>query len=173
MPPELILASRSPRRCELLRTLGVEFTVDAADIDETPRTRESPENLVRRLASAKAEAVANRHSGDAVILGADTIVVSGDRILGKPVNLDDAREMLLNLAGTWHRVLSGVACKRAGRTAVRVSVSEVLMAHWPSWAVDAYCASGEPLDKAGAYAIQGQAGAFVRCLRGSFSEHRI
>ena len=116
--PKLILASASPRRAEILNSVGWEFTKDSADIDETELPNESPEDYVRRLAREKAEAVAAKYE-NAVVLGADTTVVINNQILGKPVDLQDAKRMLKILAGNWHEVLTGVALVRIANYELR------------------------------------------------------
>src|SRR5215213_8075181 len=110
--PKLILASASPRRAEILTSVGWEFTKDSADIDETELAGESPEDYVRRLAREKAEAVALKYA-NAIVLGADTTVVIDRQIIGKPTDLSDAKRMLKMLSGNWHEVLTGVAIVRA------------------------------------------------------------
>ena len=166
----VILASRSPRRQELLQRLGVQFEVDSADIDETPHPGEAPPALVQRLARQKAEAVA-AHYPDHVVLGADTIVVVDDDILGKPADEAGAAAMLRRLRGREHQVWSAVyACHGAsGRAAAALSVSTVVMRSYGDGEIACYVASGDPLDKAGAYAIQSQEFAPVGALVGCYS----
>jgi septum formation protein len=165
----LILASASPRRRELLRTLGVEFRVVPSDIDETLVDGELTE-AVAALALAKARAVAARVD-DGVVLGADTIVVVDGVVLGKPADPRAARGMLRRLCGREHRVMTGVAVVDAasGRSATTAVVSRVRMAGYGQAEIDAYVATGEGLDKAGGYAIQGQGGALVAGYDGSFT----
>lgn len=170
----IVLASRSPRRRELLAQLGVEFQVLDPGIDETPRGGESPEALVARLATEKAQAVSARlddcdGGGDAVVIGADTEVVLDNETLGKPRDAAHASALLERLSGRCHTVLSAVAVTRAGKTGVRVSASRVCLRELSADECRAYAASGEPLDKAGGYAIQGFAAAFVRSIEGSYS----
>ncbi|HYW04001.1 MAG TPA: Maf family protein [Gammaproteobacteria bacterium] len=167
-PAALVLASRSPRRAELLRQVGVVFEVIAADVDETPAPGEVPEAYVRRLALAKARAVHTRVAGRAV-LGADTVVVQDGRMLGKPGGREDALAMLATLSGREHRVCSGIAVLGAGRELVKVSVTRVRMRPLTREESVAYWNTGEPRDKAGAYAIQGRGAAFVEALEGSYS----
>ena len=168
-PPPLVLASASPRRAELLAAAGIAFDVDTADVDETPRAGEAPDVYVRRLALAKARAVAGRHPA-CLVLGADTTVVVDGTILGKPVDAADARAMLRRLSGRAHQVLTGVALVRDGRTVeVDVAVTDVWFAPMTDADVDAYVANGEPMDKAGAYGIQGRASRFVTRIDGSYS----
>jgi septum formation protein len=162
----LVLASASPRRRELLSTLGVPFEIEPAGIDET-----LPPGDVRAAAAAlalrKARAVAARRQRG-LVLGADTIVVLDGEVFGKPADAADAGRMLRRLRGRWHEVISGVALVDAatGRSASRAVASRVLMAGYGDDAVDRYVAAGEPLDKAGAYAIQAEGGALVAGLVG-------
>ena len=149
----LILASSSPRRRQLLAALGIPFSIDIADIDETPRDAEPPEALVRRLAEEKARAVAARHPDD-VVLAADTIVVHKGRILGKPRRAEDARIMLQSLRTALHQVITAVSVTTACVVFSDLDVSTVVMRDYSDEEIDAYIASGDPLDKAGAYAIQ-------------------
>src|SRR6056297_3254745 len=165
------LASRSPRRQALLAQIGVSFHYLPVAVDEGQRPAEPPRDYVARLALAKARAawaLAQRH-GDLPVLGADTTVVLGEAILGKPADADEARRMLAALGGQSHRVMSAVALVQGPREAVRVNVSEVRFRPLAPAEIDAYVATGEPLDKAGAYGIQGVGGAFVQELRGSYS----
>ena len=163
--PRVVLASASPRRLELLRRIGIEPEVRPADVDETARDGEPPEELVARLARTKAEAVVA--PGDALVVAADTVVVLGDRVLGKPSDRDDAREMLRALSGETHRVLTGVHVRIGDRDAAAVEVTEVRFRPLDLHEIDAYVATGEPLDKAGSYGIQGIAGMFVQSIDGS------
>jgi septum formation protein len=162
----LILASQSPRRRELLGLLGLSPEIRPASTDEARRPGEAPEAYVRRVAAEKAAAVEG-----ALVLAADTAVVLGDEVLGKPRDPDDARRMLRALSGTAHRVLTGVCLRRARPpAAAEVLVStEVLFAPLTEAEIGWYVATGEPLDKAGAYALQGTGGALVREVRGSVS----
>jgi septum formation protein len=160
----LVLASGSPRRRELLAHLGVPFTVVAADVDETPRPGEGPVELVRRLAAAKAAAV----DGDPV-LAADTVVELDGEILGKPADAAAARRMLARLSGRSHHVHTGVALRAGERLDVEVVTTAVTFAALTPEAIEWYVATGEPLDKAGAYAIQGAGGVFVESIHGSAS----
>lgn len=181
--PLLVLASGSPRRSELLASLGVTFEVRPADVDETGRAGESAVDLVRRLALDKAQAGLDRAPEvDVVVLGADTVVVLDGEVLGKPADPADARRMLRALSGRSHQVLTGVAVafrrpRRGARSdgvvlapavalAVEVETAEVTFAELVDEDIDAYVATGEPLDKAGSYAIQGGAGRFVVHLQG-------
>jgi septum formation protein len=165
----LVLASASPRRRELLASLGVSFDVIASDIDETLDAVPLP-SAVARLALKKARAVAVSTPA-ALVLAADTIVVIDGRALGKPTDPAQARTMLRTLRGRTHEVMTGVAVVEAasGRHALETAISRVTMAAYPDDAIEAYLATGEPLDKAGAYAIQGEGGALVAGLEGSRS----
>lgn len=166
----LLLASASPRRRELLGQLGIAFTVQSAEVDETPQPRERPAQLVSRLACAKADAARRFAAPGQWVLGADTVVALDDDILGKPADPESATDMLARLSGRSHSVYSGIALARAGfETRSRWVRSRVWMRPIDTAELEAYVATGEPLGKAGAYAIQGRAAAFVRCLAGSYS----
>ena len=168
--PALVLASASPRRLELLRQIGiVPDCVDPADIDETPARGELPAAHVVRLAEAKARAVAPRRP-DAFILAADTIVACGRRILPKPEDEATARACLTLLSGRRHRVYGGVAVMApSGEIAIRRVVSQVAVKRLSEMELDLYLRSGEWHGKAGGYAIQGAAAAFISWLAGSYS----
>ncbi len=167
--PPLILASKSPRRQELLRQLGLRFAVHAADIDEGPRPAESPADYAVRIAVEKAQAVADARSDALPVLGADTDVVLDGRILGKPRDRDDALAMLAALSAREHAVYSAVAVVMPGRTATRLSVTRVVFGPIGPAQAAAYWATGEPADKAGSYGIQGLGAQFVREIHGSYS----
>jgi septum formation protein len=162
-----ILASGSLRRAALLRSAGFLFDVDAPDLDESRLPLESPEEYVRRLARAKAAAVAPRHR-DAFVVGADTTVLLDHEVLGKPRDDADARSMLLRLSGREHEVLTGVALQRGTAVFDHVEVSRVQFVPLSDADIDWYIRSGEPHDKAGAYAIQGLAARFVDRVEGSY-----
>jgi septum formation protein len=168
----LILASASPRRSELLRAAGIQFDVLPADIDESVLPGESAEHHVRRLAEAKACAVLPR-AGGRPVLSADTVVVVAGEILGKPADAADARRMLRLLAGRSHEVMTGVYLRRhggnGGSQTSEVAVTTVEFAPLSDAEIEWYVASGEPRDKAGAYAIQGLASRFVTRVDGSYS----
>ncbi|MGI8754967.1 MAG: Maf family protein [Acidimicrobiales bacterium] len=194
MAPHLVLASGSPRRRELLAQVGVPFDVRAADIDETPRADEDANALVRRLAAAKAQAVLDSSpEDDVVVLAADTVASVEGQVLGKPIDAADAERMLRLLSGTVHQVLTGVAVARrsaalpddgpgaggggdGGGTVlasavsidVEVVVTHVHMADLADTEIDAYVVTGEPMDKAGSYAIQEVGDRFVRSIDGPF-----
>ena len=168
----LILASASPRRSELLRAAGIQFDVLPADIDESALPGESAEHHVRRLAEAKACAVLPR-AGGRPVLSADTVVVVAGEILGKPADEADARRILRLLSGRSHEVITGVCLRRhegeGGRQTSEVAVTTVEFAPLNDAEIAWYVASGEPRDKAGAYAIQGLASRFVTRIDGSYS----
>jgi septum formation protein len=165
-----VLASGSPRRRELLALLGLPFEVVPADVDESVRPGETPVELVRRLALAKADAVAVSDSvRDIVVLAADTTVEVAGEILGKPTDDDDARRMLRSLSARTHLVHTAVAVRRNGRTVQDVVTTAVSMTPLTEAVIEWYLATGEPMDKAGAYAIQGTGGAFVAAIEGSAS----
>ena len=163
----LVLASASPRRAELLRQAGIAFTTAAADLDETPRPGEAPAAYVRRLAEEKAAAVARRHP-EAVVLGADTTVVVDGAILGKPADTAEATAMLERLQGRAHEVLTGVAVTSVAGTDSDVAATTVWIAPMSAAEIAAYVASGEPMDKAGAYAIQGRISRWITRIDGSY-----
>ena len=178
----LVLASRSPRRAEILTQLGVAFIVDAANLDESPVVAESPRAHVLRLATAKCLSVAARHGADAVVLGADTTVDVDGEIFGTPRDIDDARQMLLRLAGRTHHVHTAVCVtgyelgyQPGQQTGEQTSYQAVLdsatvtMTPIAADALEQYLLTGESLDKAGAYAVQGQAGVFVAQVSGDLS----
>lgn len=156
MNKKLILASNSPRRRQLFALGNWEFNVIGADVDETPLANETPAEYVLRLAQAKALAIKDKAESDAVIIGSDTTVVDGDVMLGKPVNAQDAEGMLKQLRGRTHQVYTGLALHRMrdGKTLTEFSVTDVPMRNYSDDEIRAYIKTGDPLDKAGAYAIQ-------------------
>jgi nucleoside triphosphate pyrophosphatase len=169
VPPRLVLASASPRRRDLLGRLVPVFDVRPADVDESHRPGEAAEDLVARLAATKAEAGRGAAAPGSVVLGADTIVVLDGDVLGKPVDGDHASAMLGRLSGRTHRVLTGVAVAAEGHDlAVEVVTTEVTFRTLTTGTIAEYVASGEPLDKAGAYGIQGGGGALVASIDGPF-----
>jgi len=165
---QLHLASSSPRRQEILTALGLEFRVHPVDVDERRLPEENPEDMVLRLATAKAQAARVDGSG-AVVLGADTAVVAGTDILGKPGNADEALQTLARLSGRTHRVLTGVSVIGPRGAGTALSETEVTFRTIAADEARAYWQSGEPRDKAGAYAIQGLGGAFVSRIEGSYT----
>ena len=167
----LFLASQSPRRRQLLEQIGIRFEVLDVDVPEQRVPDESPAHYVSRVARDKARAglaLVGDKAG-AVVLGADTEVVLDDRVFGKPADAAEAAAMLAALSGRTHRVVSVVWCVRAGSEASEVSISEVRFGSLDAAVIAAYVASGEPSGRAGAYAIQGRAAAFVEHLAGSYS----
>ncbi len=160
----LVLASASPRRADLLRAAGIPFDVIVADIDERPAPRESPETYARRMAVSKAHAVIPK-AGGRPVLAADTVVVVDGDILGKPTDRADASRMLMRLSGRTHEVLTAVTL--GGETVVARTTVE--FAPMSAEEIASYVASGEPMDKAGAYGIQGLASRFIPRIEGSYS----
>ena len=166
---QLVLASASPRRAELLRTAGFSFDVRPADVDETPRPGELPAAYALRVARDKALTAAGRAGAEACILAADTVVVVGSEILGKPSDDSDARRMLSMLSGTIHEVLTAVVVRYDGAEASEVASTRVCFLPLTDVEIDWYVGSGEPDGKAGAYAIQGLGSRFVDWIEGSWS----
>lgn len=164
----LYLASRSPRRLELLSQIGVHPEMIVTDVDESVLPGETPEDYVRRLAVAKAQAAHEGLARKAPVIGSDTAVVIDDRILGKPLDRQHAVEMLTGLAGRTHRVLTGVALINAG-VHYRLSESRVCFRQISEEEAGVYWDTGEPADKAGGYGIQGLGAVFVASLEGSYS----
>jgi septum formation protein len=166
----LVLASQSPRRAELLRQAGIPFSVRAAAVDETPLPGEKPADYVRRLAEEKAMAVPA--ASDETVLGADTTVVIGEQMLGKPADTADAARMLAALSGRSHEVLTGICLRREAASGPRLirdfAVTRVWFTAMTPREIEDYAASGEPLDKAGAYAIQGLASKFIEKIEGCY-----
>lgn len=163
----LVLASASPRRAELLRAAGIhDFTILVADIDETQSPGESPREYVLRLSREKAHAVARSED---LVLGADTTVVIGDEIAGKPTDPEDARRMLRALSGQWHEVLTAVTLVRGSQSLSDVASTRVKFAALSEEEIAWYVGTGEPMDKAGAYGIQGYASRFIEQIEGNYS----
>ncbi len=166
--PKIILASASPRRQELLNQINVRHLVQIVDIDETPLFNESPTDYVQRLAAEKAAACVQQFNSQLPILAADTTVVLGDHIMGKPQNQNEALAMLRQLSGNTHQVFTAIAL--FGRIHHHaLSVTEVTFKPLSEAEILAYWHSGEPLDKAGSYAIQGVGSLFIERINGSFS----
>ncbi len=166
MPPRrVILASASPRRARILESLGLTFDVRPADVDESLLPGESPGAAVRRLARTKAIGVGLR-PGECVI-AADTVVVLGSRIMGKPLDRAEARAMLRELSGRTHTVTTGVAVAWGPRLAIVVDVTEVRFRKMDETEIRKYVRTGEPLDKAGAYHVEGGGAAFIEAIHGS------
>lgn len=165
--PKLILASASPRRAEILSAVGWEFEKLAADVDESELAGEAPAAYVERLAREKAYAVAGIRP-DSIILGADTTVVVEGQIVGKPVDLIDARRMLCMLSGRWHEVLTGVAVIDEREIRSAVQSTRVKFSVMSEDEIDLLAERGDPLDKAGAYAVQAQAALFIEAIEGDY-----
>jgi septum formation protein len=167
---KLILASSSPRRAEILHDAGISFTVLSSAVDETPFATETPQQLVQRLADAKADLVAARTVGASIIIAADTVVLLDEQILGKPRSTDEARRMLEMLSGRTHSVITGVSILRLPEMERRQFVETTLVhfARLSSQDLSRYLATGEPFDKAGAYAIQGHAGRYIPRIEGCY-----
>ena len=166
----LILASSSPRRAQILRDAGLVFSIISSAVDETPIPGEAPGELVLRLANAKAELVAARSVGPAIVVAADTVVVLEGQILGKPRSTDDARHMLEKLSGRTHSVVTGVSLIRLPDVEQRAFV-ETTLVHFDRLSaneITRYLATDEPHDKAGAYAIQGRAGRYIPRIEGCY-----
>jgi septum formation protein len=167
---KLILASTSSRRAEILHDAGFSFSVVSSPVDETPFPGESPSDYVQRLANAKAEVVAARAAGPAIVLAADTVVTLEGHIFGKPRSSDDARHMLEQLSGRTHAVVTGVTLIRLPDVERRTFVESTLVhfAHLSAEDITRYLATEEPHDKAGAYAIQGRAGRYIPRIEGDY-----
>ena len=166
----LILASTSPRRAQILRDAGLAFSIISSAVDETPIPSEAPGELVLRLANAKAELVAARSVGPAIVVAADTVVVLEGQILGKPRSTDDARHMLEKLSGRTHSVVTGVSLIRLPDVEQRAFV-ETTLVHFDRLSaneITRYLATDEPRDKAGGYAIQGRAGRYIPRIEGCY-----
>lgn len=164
----VILASASPRRSELLRNLGLTFTICPADIDEYRIQEDTPSRLVEAISSAKASKVAAQSDGDALIIAADTVVVLEDVVLGKPINADAAKQMLSSLSGKTHEVYTGVTLRQGEREVCFHERSEVQFRPLSEEEIGAYLQTGEPMDKAGSYGIQGVGALLVSEIRGDY-----
>ena len=165
--PKLLLASSSPRRSQILQMVGWPFELGAVEVDESLRDGESAREYVARLAKAKANASAAVHAHRPV-LAADTTVVVDEHILAKPIDVEDGRRMLRLLQGRWHQVLTGVALLTDIATEVDVEMTEVRFAPMSKAEIDWYVATGEPMDKAGAYAIQGRGSRYIEGINGDY-----
>lgn len=167
---KLILASASERRAEILRSAGFEFEVVPSSVDEAPRAGEASEDLVLRLASAKAEHVAASAKGPAIVIGADTEVVLDGAVLGKPRSSEDAQHMLTRLSGRTHTVITGITLIRLpdGEQRSFVESTQVQFAKISQGEIQRYLATREPFDKAGGYAIQGRAGRYIPRIAGCY-----
>ena len=167
--PKIILASSSPRRADLLRAIGLEFEIAPSQVQERPHTDEAPADYITRLARAKAISIARRRE-QGLVIGADTIVVLDGKVLGKPVDEDEAARMLWSLSGRWHAVMTGVALYDV---ATRQEVADydktlVRFGQLSEQEIQWYVQSGEPMDKAGGYGIQGLASLFVEEIAGNY-----
>jgi septum formation protein len=165
----LILASGSPRRREFLKILGIPFTVAVSGCDETLDPGLPPSEAARLVAERKAREVAGRSGSDACVLAADTVVVLGDEVLGKPADREDAARMLRKLSGRAHTVVTGVALCRGGICRSLAVETEVVFRPLTEEQISWYASGDEPLDKAGAYAVQGAAAVFIEAVRGSWT----
>ena len=164
---EIILASKSPRRRELLQLVGLDFSVVPSNADESAILEDDPAMLVRRLASVKCEAVKSARS-DCLVIGADTIVVYDGQVIGKPTDAHDAKRILRLLSGKTHTVYSGLCVMTDEKKLVCHDTTYVTFADLSDEVIDAYVATGDPLDKAGAYGIQGMFGMFVERIDGNY-----
>jgi septum formation protein len=167
--PAIILASSSPRRREFLKQLGIPFKIVVPRVDEQPEKGEEPGHFAWRLAVDKALDVASRFPGKSIVIAADTIVVLGKTILGKPKDAADAQRMLKMLSGREHEVITGVCVMSGKKKKSFVTSTDVVFKKLTKQEIDFYIASGEPMDKAGAYAIQGIGSFLVREIRGSYT----
>ena len=165
----LILASSSPRRAELLAAAGFTFEVAPPDVDESARPAEPPRDYVARVARTKAEHVARGRQGGALVLGADTVVVAGGRAMGKPADAAEAAAMLRALSGAVHEVHTGVCLCGSAENRTEVVTTRVSFLPMTDQEIAWYVGTGEPLDKAGAYGIQGRASRFINWIDGSWS----
>ncbi|MBK9162662.1 MAG: septum formation protein Maf [Acidobacteria bacterium] len=165
--PEIVLASGSPRRSEILASVGWSFVKDVPEIDESLREGETPEAYVERLAVEKAAAIAGQWPGR-VVLGADTTVVLGGEVIGKPADMDDARRMIRLLSGEVHDVITGVALVRDSTAVSGIQRTAVTFAEMSEAEIEFLALEGDPLDKAGAYAVQAQAALFIRGISGDY-----
>ncbi|HMO80505.1 MAG TPA: Maf family protein [Pyrinomonadaceae bacterium] len=165
--PQLVLASASPRRAEILAAVGWPFVKDVPEIDESELPDESPDEYVVRLAKAKASVIGSKRPAE-LILGADTTVVVEGRIIGKPADAPEAAEMLRLLSGRWHSVLTGIAVARGDSLEVGVQSTRVKFSELSEAEIDFLIRYGEPLDKAGAYAVQAQAALFIESIEGDY-----
>ncbi len=165
----LILASSSPRRREILENAGYKFEILPANIDESVPNDISPEDAVKMIAAKKASAVKENCSNDDIILGADTVVCLDGEIIGKPVSLEDAKNTLKRLSGNTHSVLTGYCLIKGEKIISGVEKTEVTFRELTDFEIDEYVASGEPMDKAGSYGLQGKGGLFARGINGDYN----
>lgn len=165
--PKLILASGSPRRAEILTSVGWDFEKIVPDIDETEFTGENPADYVQRLAVTKARVISKSYPNN-IVLGSDTTVVIDNKIIGKPIDLDDARKMLRLLSGRIHEVLTGIAVVKNGQIKIGLQRTKVKFSRLNDEQIEFLVKFGEPLDKAGAYAVQAQAALFIEGIEGDY-----
>ena len=166
MKPKIVLASRSPRRKDILEKLNLSFTIDPPDIDESALKNESPIDYVQRIAAAKADLVANRHDRQTIVIAADTTVALENEIFGQPRDLNEARLMIQKLSGKTHSVLTAISVRFDGKIANAVDTASVRMREVTNELLEWYLATGESLGKAGGYAVQGHGAALVEDLTG-------
>ena len=166
MTPTIVLASRSPRRKDILEKLGLVFVIDPPDIDESPLKNETPIGYVQRISEAKAELVAQRHDQQCIVIAADTTVELNDEIFGQPRDLDEARLMIQKLSGKTHRVHTAISMRCNREAANAVDTASVTMREVSSELLEWYIGTGESIGKAGAYAVQGHGAALVTDLAG-------
>ena len=166
MRPEIVLASRSPRRKDILEKLNLSFTIDPPDIDESALKNESPIDYVQRIAAAKADLVAKRHDRQTIVIAADTTVALENEIFGQPRDLNEARLMIQKLSGKTHSVLTAISVRFDGKIANAVDTASVRMREVTNELLEWYLATGESLGKAGGYAVQGHGAALVEDLTG-------
>ena len=164
----IILASASPRRQQLLRQMGLTFTVEVANVEEKISPRDQPRNAVKRLSAQKAFAVAAAHSADDIIIAADTIVSLDGRILGKPTNAAEAKRMLRMLSGKTHHVLTAFTVIQGDRNHTRIDDAAVQFRDLTDKEIADYVATGEPLDKAGSYGVQGEGSRLIAAIHGDY-----
>lgn len=171
MDKKIILASGSPRRKELLKSMGLDFKVIVSEVEENIENEPFSTELIQNLAEEKASDVASKINFPAIIIGSDTVVVINNKILGKPKDKEDAFIMLKMLSGNTHQVISAIAVidKETGKVLKDSVVSDVTFKQLSDEEINSYIATGEPMDKAGAYAIQGFAGMFVKSINGCYS----
>ncbi len=163
---QIILASASPRRAELLDQINISYKIQTVDIDESARESETPDDLVQRLAKEKSQAI---NDSKLPVLGADTLGVINQQLLVKPKNHEHAKTMLMSMSGQWHEILSAVALSYKGQTQVKLNSNRVLFRKITSTEIENYWNTTEPQDKAGAYAIQGLGAVFIERIEGSYS----
>lgn len=166
MTHKIVLASRSPRRKDILESLNLSFVIDPPDIDESPLKNESPINYVQRIAATKADLVAKRHDQQSIVIAADTTVALDNEIFGQPRDLNEARLMIQKLSGKTHSVLTAISVRCDGRSSDAVDSATVTMREVTSELLEWYLATGESLGKAGGYAVQGEGAALVEDLSG-------